>query len=370
MQLRRGGLAPVLLAGALLWAGVEAGTGSATPPPEQIFGLDSSAIDATNRRSPPLDVAAQMISRTGAETQRMGVSWRYVQREPGPMRWDRYDDEVAAIRAHGMRPLIMIHQAPLWASEGSDCGTKHCPPDAAHLDDWAYFAGEVALRYPDSAAIAIWNAPNTKAWWPVPGGVDPPAYARLFNWAAGRLHAVAPQVPLLFGDLGSHRFKDTQSGLSIPTFLKRFYPYVDRRVLLPGDGLAIHAYPSASEIDTLDGRFARVLGDARTARDAYDPAGAARKLWITESGITTSGDAGVTEAEQARALVNVTDAVATMPDVAALTLFTFVELRWNSDTADQSGYGIVRRREDGSLAPKKAYCALVARAQQSAPGCP
>ena len=338
----------------------------------QYFGFSTSANRNDLDNEVPPDVVARLGKQAGAGVLRMDLSWKAVEKTgPKDAFWGQYDAAVAAMRAQGIRPLIMIANAPAWADHRYCTNDAHCPPAGDRLDEFAVFVKEVANRYPDAAALEIWNAPNTYAWWSLSNtGPNAAHYARVFNWAAAAIHRVQPSIPVLFGSLGvANGNKQPQSETAIPTYLPTFYKNVDRaRALKPGDGLSIHPYPSLSELDAFDGRFATTIQQARDVRDKYDPG---RKLWITETGMTTTGEFSVTPQEQAVVLDRAVKYLKAQADVAAAIVYTLIESKWNSQAPYEKGYGVVAR-EGSTLTPKPAYCAFAfyAGTPKTSTGCP
>ena len=346
--------------------------GLATPAHAvQYFGFSTSANRNDLDNTPAPGVVAKLGKQGGAEVMRMDISWKAVQRHgPGDARWGQYDHSIAAMRERGIKPLIMIANAPDWAAHPSCANEAHCPPAADHLPDWATFARRVANRYPGAAAIEVWNAPNTFAWWPISGsGPDAAHYARVWNWAATAIHRADANTPVLFGSLGiAGGNENPNSDTAIPNYLPVFYRNLDRRALRSFDGLSIHPYPSLAELDEFSGRFLTTIRQARAVRNQHDPG---RKLWVTETGMTTTGSFGVSERNQARVDVRAMDYLAAQPDVAATIIYTLIEAKWNSQAPYEKGYGIVAR-EGGTLTPKQAFCAFARRAgtPRSETGCP
>ena len=157
-----------------------------------------------------------------------------------------------------------------------------------------------------------------------------------------------------------------QKKMSIPTFLERFYRAGGRNQMAPGDGLSLHAYPWIDELETLDGLFARTMRQAREALARFDPE---RKIWITETGATTTGRWAVSDRTQGKALVTLARKVPRMDDVRALMIHSTVEAAHNSNHPHEKGYGLVLRN---TLQPKLGYCALaeLAAASRALTGCP
>jgi hypothetical protein len=338
----------------------------------QHFGFSTSANRNDLEHEIPPDVVASLGKQAGADVLRLDLSWKAVEKTgPQDAFWGQYDAAIGAMRAEGIKPLIMIANAPKWAAHPNCTNDAHCPPAGDRLDEFAVFVKEVANRYPDAAALEIWNAPNTYAWWSLRNtGPNAAHYAKVFNWAATAIHRVQPSIPVLFGSLGiANGNKDPQSETAIPTYLPKFYANVDRaRALRPGDGLSIHPYPSRSELDGFDGRFATTMSQARQVRDKYDPS---RKLWITETGMTTTGEFSVTPQQQAVVNDRAVKYLKAQTDVAAAIIYTLIESKYSTSVAFEKGYGVVAR-EGSTLTPKPSFCAFAfyAGTPKAETGCP
>ena len=341
--------------------------GVVTPATAKYFGVDTSAVEADWKGAPDASKAGLYASRLGATAERMDVSWKWVQPDAtSTLRFGKYDTDYDAITANGMRPIILIHGSPFWARPNTNCKTKHCPPDNAHLDEWATFAGAVADHFENrdplhpTLAIEVWNAPNTDGWWSVPGGPDPKAYAAVWSWAANAIHKADPGLTVITGGVGPNHFKDTSRDLSITTFLNGFYDTVNRKVLEAQDGLGLHSYPSKQDLEQpyLSARFTKVIQEARAVRDVRDPIGDQRQIWLTEIGATTTGPDAMSQPDQAKGLVLAMDRVEHMDDVAIGMIFTLIETKYSSTAPQEKGYGLLERGDNGALIPKLAYCWL------------
>jgi hypothetical protein len=366
---RRQGLAGSALA--LLLAATGLAIAAPSRAGAQVFGFNVQAAQEHLPGSPTSADVAMLGAQAGAQAERMTISWKEVQPVVGlrgrpASHWGPFDHEVAAMQARGIRPLIMIANAPKWADGLGACTGDHCPPDNAHLDDWRRFAGAVAARYPTAVGIEIWNAPNTKAWWHTRHGPSARQYAHVFGAAARGIHYWNPSMRILFGSVGYSYRGDIKGGiLSIPTFLKYFYLNVDYTQFRAQDGLSVRAYPMPPEVDTLDGQFARTMAQVRKARDTYDPS---RQIWVTETGVTTTGPNAATEDQQARGDVNALRNLQASSDVGGVFIHTLVEPLWNPGSPSESGFGVVTR---GSLQPRPAYCAIAQLITGGSPaGCP
>ena len=292
---------------------------------------------------------------------RYGISWRHVDGAG----WQEYYKLYAALQARGPRPLPIVTDAP--RRTNLLCLAPPCPPTRPHYGGWGAFVSKVATRYPDAVALEVWNEPNLRAYWNTLLGPDPAWYAELFRVATDAVGAVDPSMPVLVAGLAPVAHDIWLANLSVRTFLSRFYPHA-ASALRPVDGLSLHPYPgryelTAEKLAQPDSDFSNYLSAVREVRDARDPLGTARPLWVTEIGWTMTGSKSVTESQQAQGLMAVLDVLGGMPDVQTVLIHRLADpaprlgLRWY-----ERGYGLVRR----DLAPKLSYCSLASRLGQPA----
>jgi hypothetical protein len=296
---------------------------------------------------------------------RYGISWRHVDGSG----WHQYDELYAALRARGLRPLPIVIDAPRRAN--LICLAPPCPPTRPHYAGWGRFVSSVAQRYPDSVAIEVWNEPNMRANWNTLLGPDPAWYAELFRVATNAVGAVDSSMPVLVAGLAPLPRDIGLFHLSVRTFLSRFYSHA-ASALRPVDGLSLHPYPARYEL-TVDklllpsSEFSKYMRDVRQVRDARDPAGSARSLWVTEVGWTMTGSRAVTESQQAQGVMSVFDVLSEMPDVSTVLIHRLADPKPRLGLArGEMGFGLVRK----DLSPKASYCSLAARLGQPPPaGC-
>jgi hypothetical protein len=302
------------------------------------------------------DHAAELAGNAGATTFRYVVDWRLVQPEPQTWHWSFYDAAYRALVARGIRPLLTIAWAPGWArSEERSCTSQDCtyPPHPGHDVEWREFARKVAQRYPQAAAIEVWNEPNlTYSWKPWP---DPARFTQLLRLAYAGVKQARPDMPVVAGGFGNLQSAH-ETGIPFELYLKRVYAAGARGRM---DAIGIHPYPGGAGDRILDA----TLRQARAVRDAAGDRGT--PLWATEIGLTTTGRVGIVSEEvQASELVRMYRKLAAMEDVEAFIVHTMVEQRAPFLAGELQGYGVLRL---GSLRPKPAYCALAAAAGGRAP---
>jgi polysaccharide biosynthesis protein PslG len=294
------------------------------------------------------------VSAAGANTFRVVLSWRAVERRYGQLRWSRYDALYARMLANGARPLWVLADAPCWAWAHTKriCGEQgrlaH-PPDPAYDLEWARFVYQVVQRYPQTVAIEAWNEPNLKAFFkPAP---DPARAATVTAWANWAVDRVDPRIPVLFG--GPSPTFDTIPGVEIAyqQFLRDAYAAVGTG---HWDGLALHPFPSMRR----QGHYLRDVHEhLNNARAIIRHEGARdTPIWVTEIGLSTDGVRPYTAREQATGLRRIYHALARRRDVdvPAVIVHRLVDQPPGFGAPAEAGWGVLHR--DGR--PKPAFCEL------------
>src|SRR5215210_5830880 len=93
---------------------------------------------------------AQKAPRLGADWVRVWALWQDLQPAPGQYTQHLVDDlnrRVAALKARGIKVLVVVHRSPDWAGGGIT------PPDPARF---ASFMGGIAQRVPAVDAWELW----------------------------------------------------------------------------------------------------------------------------------------------------------------------------------------------------------------------
>jgi hypothetical protein len=343
------------------------------PPRGRWFGFSSGTFTQTGR-DPALDVgvtperAAADGLAAGANSARVPFSWRETQPQPG--RFDTgylglVDRFVRAFERGGGRVLFFIGGPPDWASDRP--GDLAAPPAPRADRAFAAFAAFVAKRYPRAAGIETWNEPNASFFWtPAP---DPARYARLHALAARAIRAANPRMKVVLGGLAGTRYETAQV-MRPQTYLRRMF----EAGLRPGDydALGFHPYPAQTggRIGSLNGgQFAGVFEDFRSGYGKRDPGA---EVWITETGLTTSGPEPLTADRQAEDLPPLLAKLLTMPRVKAVYVHTQYELPSQPQTSPERGFGLLHARRAEPGMPKPAFCAVrdLAASPPPFPACP
>jgi hypothetical protein len=203
--------------------------------------------------------------------------------------WTVFDQIYGALVAKGIHPVILIARAPNWAvSSGAadPCSPdwQECAPTPDFDAAYAAFVAQVAQRYPQAAAVEVWNEENAGSTWA--SWVDPSHYADLLAATYRAVKAVAPQMPVLLGSLAEHAYDEWNSAGQI-TFMEdseyladvysAFAARYGGQALM--DGIGVHPYPARMSLDT---PF-QMLDRVRDIRDAFGDGN--RQLYMTETGM-------------------------------------------------------------------------------------
>lgn len=311
------------------------------------------------RRTPPpatADEVAARLAALGAQSQRFVVDWSIAEPQaPGAGHEYRFAPFDAMYRAdveHGIRPLLVVLNAPVWAA---DSGTRpgsfgNNPPTAEHLGDWAAFVGAVARRYPRAIGIEIWNEPNLAGFWGDGSATvrpDPARYAALLEAGYDAVKAANPRMRVIGGALSPTQETTPAGDVSATEFLA---DALDAGAAAHMDGLSLHPYPGTGGAP----RTLQLIDEVGSVRDEH---GAAMPLWLTEVGVTTTGPAPTSEHEQARQLVEICRSVLRLPDVDALYVHNLIE-QPQPGAEFETGFGLMQALPDGTLRTKPAYAAL------------
>jgi hypothetical protein len=271
------------------------------------LGLTERAYDGSPSGFGRAATAAQeaaFVTGIGGTLLRVPVLW--AQAEPDPpvggvhdYHWPR-DDLYSGLVEHGVRPILTIIASPLWAMDSTAGCTSVCnqPPGPDHAADFAAFAAAVARRYPQAAAIEIWNEPNNSH-----GSVQgprPDEYAALLGRAYDAIKAVRPAMRVLGGGLGAYGSGADQVSTATQMRLDDYLQgMLDGGAATHMDGLSFHPYPHSVADDPNNG-FYRVFALIDGVLQANGD-GAAR-LVATEFGVSTdeAGQADRSTTLQAR----------------------------------------------------------------------
>src|SRR3954453_11530936 len=226
-----------------------------------LFGFNDNSVLMT--QAEPV-TAVQRSAAAGANVVRYTVNWDYVEAQQGQWNWHGYDPLYAAAIDRGIRPILVAGFSPGWARPlDLSCGAAdraHCKnPPATRFDSaWTNFLTTLVERYPQAAAIEVWNEPNLSNFWEQ--GPDPERYAHLLNLAYDAIKHAAPSMRVLGGALSNTKYGGGGS--------KPYEPYINKLLGLKPkfDALAVHDYDIGAPDDP--NWFAKTLDIARSALDA------------------------------------------------------------------------------------------------------
>jgi hypothetical protein len=345
------------LAAAAAMVAIAAPAASAQP----YFGFNDNAVAMGQVNAA---TSADLAHDAGATSSRTVFNWRDTEREPGVLRLDGYDKIYSESLARGIRPIFTLAFAPRWAwaagvncAEGADC---RYPPAPERDSAWRRIVTTIVNRYPDLAALEIWNEPNLSKFWH--GGVDPVRYTSLLTQAYSAAKEAGSPIPVLGGSLAPNFEYSPTLGMAYRTFLTKMYASGAKGSM---DGLAVHPYPA--DIDFW--LSYKVLTETREVRD--DAGDSATPLWLTEFGVSTSDYQSQNYVfdppTQGTMLVALINRFSSMSDVRGMFVHTLVTPTYADPGSTERGYGVVGA--EPTLIPKPAYCAL-ADANNTAYACP
>ena len=317
--------------------------------PAPLFGFNDGAM----RRGQVTPAAgASLLAEAGAGTVRITVDWRNLEPVPGtylPWQLASYDAIYAASVAKGVRPIMQILFSPAWSWDVGVICAADCkyPPSEARDADWKRLITMMVRRYPQMAALEVWNEPNLAFFWG--SGADPERYGRLVASAFDAARAANPSVKVIAGSAAPAE-DTTATRMETSAFTSRAWAAGMKDHV---DGVSVHPYP----LDVDDGRFHKELAQVRAITGGSVP------IWVTEYGISTTK--GYTQLQQAAIMTRLRSKLARMPDVRAIVAHTMINVSRFPVTDGEYGYGLLQ----GDLSPKLAWCAL-GGAAATRPGCP
>ncbi len=304
------------------------------------------------------------IRDTGATWVRLSIQWKNV--EPAlPGLYDSWwlahvDRAVALSNAAGRKVLMVVYDAPAWASGSATRSTPRNPAD------YASFMSFVAQRYRGRIhAYEIWNEQNTSRFWTSPSAT---AYTGLLQATYPVLKRADSAARVVFGGLSTSDYD----------YVEDAYAAGARGYF---DAMAVHPYTycgTGSPDEVRRGGTGRITRDSflgyREVRASMLARGDDKPLWITEFGWNTSTarcdpaagawQGGVSEQLQASYLRRAYSLFATDPYVGPAFAYNFRNNYWQGDQdTPEARYGLVR----SDFSPKPALDALRAAAAIESP---
>ncbi len=297
-----------------------------------------------------------MMTDLGSSMTRLAIQWREAEPERDKYNewWlNEYGKAIDMARATGQRVVVMVDEAPAWASGSS---ASNVPRDPS---DFAQFMATVAKRYAGKVdGWEIWNEENTSRFWST--GPSPSAYAALLKAVYPAIKAADPGTKVVFGGTAANDYK----------FLEGAYAAGAEGSF---DVLATHPYPycgstGPSEIRLNGGRISkdsflgyREMHKVMVEREDEKP------IWVTEIGWNTSSttcdpgagvwQGGVSETTQADYLYEAFKLFEQDPYVEYALWYNVRNNYWMHDEdSPEAQFGLVRT----DFSPKPAYEAFKA----------
>ena len=292
----------------------------------------------------PIPEDAELQAKAGSTLWRVAVDWRFAEPEPGEISLATHDAIYCEALARGIRPVLHLTGAAGWAAADADCPVPACiyPPRPAALDDLGDFAGLLARRYPEAAAIEAWNEPNLATFWAEP---DPRRYVEVMRAIHDGVKAEDPAMPVLGGSLSNTRRSD-ETRRDFAGFLRAIYAAGGARYM---DAIAFHPYPIAP-LGSEGERFTSTMSELRRTMRAAGERG--EPIWVTEVGVPVGSEASA--ADQAQTTRAIYDRLSADGDVAAVIFHTLLE--GEADSGSGSGFGWLVPGEDGAApVPRPVY---------------
>jgi hypothetical protein len=328
----------VLTAGAALAEPAdEPAPGEATEPSGLRLGFhqDLGYLEDRPAWTPRLEAARAM----GATVSRGIMQWSVIEPAEGRFEWDRYDELVSDMQAHGMAPVFFLAGSPTWANGSADpLVVPAGPAFAPWKDAFVQFAAAVAQHFRGlGLRYEIWNEPNEYHFW---RGSAPSVdrYASLFSEARAAMLAQDPGAQIAVGGLAGLTASCCITGRDFLADL------IDRDVSF--DYVAIHPY-SDRRGPYEHVRWRQNFDDTVMIHELLEARGRTGvKLWLTEWGWSSSE---VGEAAQAQFVQQSIDRIrsewAGFVDIATYFL--------DADTP-RYGHGLLR----SDMSPKPAAAAF------------
>jgi hypothetical protein len=294
-------------------------------------------------------------SALGADWVRLWALWQDM--EPAPGQYNAHlisvmNGRIAALKARGVKVLVVVHRAPAWASGGR--GGIAPPSNPA---TFGAFMGQIAQRVPGADAWELWNEPDSGEFWE--GGADPAAYAALLRSAYPAIKAAQPGDAVVTGGMVGNNM-DFLAGLYANGAQGSF-----DAVAVHTDTACLTSGPDAYYRDER-GRVGRYTFSAYREVHAVmtDHGDAAKPIWMTEMGWNTQSTKrgscnvgekagtkpiGVSERRQARLLRAAYRCLAADPIVGVAMWFGLQDI---PGSRYARGYGLYRSNRKAKPAAK------------------
>ena len=324
-----------------------------------MFGIATGGA-IQNEDASALSTDLDAIARAGSEWVRVDINWAQIQAEgPSSYTWDATDEVVRSATDRGMKILGVIVYTPDWARPpGTSAGHG---PDS---DAYAKFAATAVERYAALGvhAYEVWNEANLERFWsPTP---DPAAYTELLRRSYPAIKAADPQATVLTAGTAP---AGLGAAYSPADFLRAIYANGGAGSF---DAVAHHPYcwpalPGGQSCAAWQEMHASdpSLRSVMAANGDGD-----KKIWATEFGAPTGGPGGVSEDEQAQAVMRAYSLWRTYE--WAGPLFAFSGRDRGTGAADSENFFGLLRHDFSEKPAFAAYQAAVEGASQLDDGPP
>ena len=304
------------------------------------------------------DRTVTAIKGSGASWVRLSVQWKNLEQLPGvyDVWWLAHVDRAVELaRAADLRILLMVYDAPVWASGSASRTTPSNPAD------FAGFMRFLSDRYRGRiAAYEVWNEQNLARFWTSP---SPSAYVALLKASYAAVKASDPAALVVFGGLSTSDYAYVESAYTAGA--KGFF-----------DVMAVHPYTycgTGSPDEVRRGSDGRITRDSflgyREVRASMVARGDEKPIWMTEFGWNTSTAAcnpaagvwqgGVSETLQAAYLTRAYALFAADAFVGPSFVYNFRNNYWqNDEDTPEARYGLLR----SDYSAKPALQALIGAA--------
>ena len=195
----------------------------------------------------------------------------------------------------------------------------------------------------------VWNEPDAWAFWGrgvLP--VDPVAYTQVLERAYDAVKSVTPWIPVIGGALAGYSSTVPGVHMSVNQFVGEMLQAGAANYM---DGISVHLYTGGPTPPAPADYEPPVLW----LRSTLSQYGTQMPIWVTESGVSTTGPSAVSETGQAQSLVRLYRWFQSQPDVKAIFIHSLFE-RWTDPSSAEVGFGLIH--QGSQLEPKPAFAAL------------
>lgn len=295
-------------------------------------------------------------TRLGVGIVRQPFEWWRVETSPGHYDWSAYDAYVGDAAKAGMSVMPMLIAPPEFRSSRPASSTSRAmfpPKSNAAYAAWVaaavrrygssgtFWSDHPTLPFLPIHAWQVWNEPNIPNFWR--SGVNAKEYVALLRAGSTAIRSVDPHAEVVAAGLPN-------SKLGVP-----FLEYLDRMYQAGAKGLfnTLAVHPYSHDVDGL-------LQLVERARSLMNKWGDPSRLWITEFGWSTGGDASafrVSQRGQAKRIAATLSAL--YAQRRALRLRGFVLFQWKDSEPppgmDADPWPLHTGLLDSDGSPKPAY---------------